>query len=254
MPLPVLSPETMGSQMVRLLIGETAQPFLVHKKLLCDRFPHFSRPVNLAFYGHGSTDVVFSQYKVEVMEAIIVYLYQGELPHFGRNHGEISLNFLPGSGRMDFRVHSRRLRNLFYFAEKIDDKPLMNQVMDKIQDDNAAHNYLFSQEEIREVYANSESFNGLKHYIVILLANAITQGENELLAQAYTRLATEMPPLGEDIRYFIEFSEYQVAFNPHIVGARSGRWSCLFHEHRSHDEVERCRDLDQIEGGGAYFV
>lgn len=128
--------------------------------------------------------------------------------------------FWPGD-RRDLALHIQLPRSLLYFAGKIDDKLLMNQIIDRIQDENISHGYLFSRNEIQEVYAPSEENKGLKHYLVMLMEVEMVRAQDADVIEAGFDLTVLIPSLERHLTNIIEDRDRGAVFNSNTLGART---------------------------------
>ncbi|KAF7949358.1 uncharacterized protein EAE97_002867 [Botrytis byssoidea] len=232
-----------------VVIGKGGIRLTSHRELLCDHFKFFRAhrlrrdPLEVP----AMTEKMF--------DSLSLYSQSGSLTRFAvtplvRN---TTHTFRSHTGRERFEEHAQYLRDLYYAVELVDEKPLMNEVMDEIQDLQAAAYSFISPRTIQEIYANTKRFSPLRLYALFSMKNETEKrteqsyrSPNDMVWFTYAFWAASD---GEriDLDEFCPDYEFvgmkwasEVKFDPTIIGSRFGDHGCEFHEHDDPEEIGKC--------------
>ncbi|TGO27358.1 hypothetical protein BPAE_0043g00310 [Botrytis paeoniae] len=113
-----------------------------------------------------------------MFDSLCAYSHSGCLARFTVTPliSNSSHKFRRDTDRELFEEHAQYLRDLYYAVELVDEKPLMNEIMDEIQDLQAAAYSTLSPQTIQEIYANTKRFSPLRLYALFTLKNEVEKG------------------------------------------------------------------------------
>ncbi|KAF7894601.1 uncharacterized protein EAF01_010051 [Botrytis porri] len=232
-----------------VVIGKGGIRLNSHRGLLCDHFKFFSahrlrrEPLEVP----AMTEKMF--------DSLSLYSHCGSLIRFSVTPliSNASHTFRRHTDRKLFEEHAQYLRDLYYAVELIDEKPLMNEIVDEIQDLQAAAYSTLSPQTIQEIYANTKRFSPLRLYALFMLKIEVEKGSQAVqLCSYYTWSQTYpywpayyYPDFNDDeFRPDYEFAcmkwEAEGKFDPSIIGSRFGDHGCEFHEHDDPEEIGKC--------------
>ncbi|THV48586.1 hypothetical protein BGAL_0239g00080 [Botrytis galanthina] len=232
-----------------VVIGKGGIRLTHHRGLLCDHFKFFRAhqlrrdPLEVP----AMTEKMF--------DSLCLYTHRGYLPHFAVTPliNNVSHIFRSHTGRERFEEHVQSLCDLYYAVELVDEKPLMNEIMDEIQDLQAAAYSVISPRTIREIYANTKRFSPLRLYALFVMKNDVEKwtGEDSFLPNNIVSLTYASWAASDDES--IDSDEFcpdyefvcmkwtaEGKFDPTIIGSRFGDHGCEFHEHDDPEEIGKC--------------
>ncbi|TGO15883.1 hypothetical protein BTUL_0034g00040 [Botrytis tulipae] len=235
-----------------VVIGKGGIRLASHRDLLCDHFKFFSahrlrrEPLEVP----AMTEKMF--------DSLCLYSHSGYLTRFAITPliSNTTHKFRSHTGRERFEERAQYLRDLYYAVELVDEKPLMNEVMDEIQDLQAAAYSIISPGTIQEIYANTKRFIPLRLYALFSMKNETEKRPeqsyrcpNDMVSFTYASWAASDGERSEriDLEEFCPDYEFvcmkwsaEGKFDPTIIGSRLGDHGCEFHEHDDPEEIGKC--------------
>ncbi|KAF7906775.1 hypothetical protein EAF00_001053 [Botryotinia globosa] len=232
-----------------VVIGKGGIRLAYHRDLLCDHFKFFRA------YRLRREPLEVPAMTERMFDSLCLYSNSGHLTRFAVTPliSDSTHTFQSPTGRERFEERTQYLRDLYYAAELVDEKPLMNEVMDEIQDLQAAANSIISPGTIQEIYANTKRFSPLRLYALLSMKNETEkrteQGHshpNDIVSFTYASweasggARTDLEEFYPDYKFVCMKWEAEGRFDPTITGSRSGDHGCEFHEHDDPEEVGKC--------------
>lgn len=225
---PVLSPETLGSEIVTIYVGPQRKAFTIHKKPLCDRSEYFNAAFNSGFQEGSTNEMHLPEDTPSEFTNLVNYIYQDRLPPFPTD--EYALDVKGSRGYTKDHLYP-----LFTFAEKLCINDLANRVMDNIQDIHLKYNRTLSSARILAIYRTTHENSKFRLYSMLnLVQNSVRTHSNESWCEKTIPLFTEMPDIAIDYataacRYAAKFAEDQ-DLDPRVRDDKAfGK--CFFHTH-----------------------
>ncbi|TGO68098.1 hypothetical protein BOTNAR_0030g00200 [Botryotinia narcissicola] len=221
-----------------VVIGKGGISLASHRDLLCDHFKFFRahrlrrEPLEVP----AMTEKIF--------DSLCLYSHSGHLTRFAVTPliSNTTHTFRSHTDRERFEERAQYLRDLYYAVELVDEKPLMNEVMDEIQDLQAAAYSFISPGTIQEIYANTKRFSPLCLYALFSMKNEtekrMEQGyrsPNDMVSFTYAFWAAS-----NDYEFVCMKWAAEGRFDPTIIGSRFGDHGCEFHEHDDPEEIGKC--------------
>ncbi|KAE9381257.1 hypothetical protein N431DRAFT_505669 [Stipitochalara longipes BDJ] len=179
----VLTPETLGDEIITLYVGKKRQKITVHKKLVCDRCKFFSKAFCGNFPEAEKGEMYLPQDSPQAVSSLIDYLYRGTLPV-----------------HEDFEEAHHRAMELYVLSERICLVALMDKCCDAIRRSYTIGNCKPSVDLVRCIYSNTCDGSKLRKYSASLIACWIAEwGSEARNAEEYMTLHTEYPDFFLDI-------------------------------------------------------
>ncbi|KAF7929323.1 uncharacterized protein EAE98_005242 [Botrytis deweyae] len=235
-----------------VVIGKGGIRLDSHRGLLCDHFKFFRAhrlrrdPLEVPAMTQKMFDSLCSYAHSGCLDRFTVTPLISNTTHTFRSH----------AGRKLFEEHAQYLRDLYYAVELVDEKPLMNEIMDEIQDLQAAAYSVISPETIQEIYMNTKRFSPLRLYALFTMKNESEKGTEEgvipgidVISRTYAcEAATDDEEINldeflPDYRFVCMKWKAEGEFDPTVIGSRFGEHGCEFHEHDDPEEVGKCGPL-----------
>ncbi|CZR61095.1 uncharacterized protein PAC_10991 [Phialocephala subalpina] len=226
---PMLSPETLGGEIVRIYVGPKRKAFTIHKKPLCDRSEYFNAAFNSGFQEGSANEMHLPEDTPVDFTNLVNYIYQDRLPSFPAE--EYTPDFKGSQGFT--RDH---LYPLFLFAEKLCINDLANRVMDDIQDIHLKYNRVLSNARILTIYRTTHENSKFRLYSMLnLVRNSVTAHDNGSWCEKRIPLFTEITDIAVDFataacRYAAKFAADQ-HLDPRIRDDKTIFGKCFFHTH-----------------------
>ncbi|EKD17298.1 hypothetical protein MBM_04875 [Drepanopeziza brunnea f. sp. 'multigermtubi' MB_m1] len=156
-----LSAEAMGTEIVTIYVGPKRKPFVLHKKLLCDRSEFFSKALNGGFKESAEGIMYLPEDDADVFEVTNMFIYQDALPAFPSDK-------YPATAAGTRTFINVVLFQQFAFASKICFDYLANRVMDMIQDVQREQTRFPVLPMIAFAYQNTSEKSKLRIYCVLM--------------------------------------------------------------------------------------
>ncbi|KAF5877972.1 uncharacterized protein Bfra_000137 [Botrytis fragariae] len=222
-----------------VVIGKGGIRLTSHRGLLCDHFKFF-RPHRLR---HEPLEVPAMTQKM--FDSLCAYSYSGYLARFAVTPliSNSSHTFRRDTDRVLFEEHAQYLRDLYYAVELVDEKPLMNEIMDEIQDLQAAAYSTLSPKRSRK---STRIRNDSAPYVLEKGASAVDHCSYYMWARtyaywpAYYNQDFNNDEFCPDYEFVCMKWEAEGQFDPTIIGSRFGDHGCEFHEHDDPGEIGKC--------------
>ncbi|TGO36604.1 hypothetical protein BHYA_0120g00290 [Botrytis hyacinthi] len=232
-----------------VVIGKGGIRLTSHRGLLCDHFKFFRAhrlrrdPLEVP----AMTEKMF--------DSLCLYSHSGHLTRFAVIPliSNATHTFRSHTSRERFEEHAKYLRELYYAVELVDEKPLMNEIMDEIQDLQAAAYSIISPRTILEIYANTKRFSPLRLYALFSMKieteKRTEQGHlcpNDIVSLTYAYWAAsddekiDLEEFCPDYEFICMKWVAEGKFDPTIIGSRFGDHGCEFHEHDDPEEIGKC--------------
>lgn len=202
----------LGTEVVRLVVGEECELITVHKRLICSSSDFFEKAFNGGFKEAKENEIKPPEDKPTTVQVYVRWLYTKILPRSG----------------FDFTMVD--YLELYYFAAKICCTELKDITMDEFQDHLLTdfNPWGISTEMIREAFDRTNDCNLRKFCIAQLThTNACLSNENEL-----HRLFRKAP---DSLTEYLQFQSVMrqnsltLDSNPSTRGGSDGYPVCFFH-------------------------
>jgi hypothetical protein len=77
-----LSRQSLGADIVEIRVGTAhVRSFMVHKKLLCDKIPHFKKMFEGPWKATGEKIATFPEDDADAFDVLVCWVYNGQLPY-----------------------------------------------------------------------------------------------------------------------------------------------------------------------------
>lgn len=221
---------------VTLYVGYQKQPFLLHKKVLCDRSVYFSKAFNNGMQETQDSTMHLLTDDPAVFNHIVDYLYRGTIIRYPNKEFPKDAQF-PDPSLWSYMYH---LFGVYGLAEKFCMNNFQNEIMDLIQDTYHAWKMAPDLFVIRLIYPITHEQSKLRLYITVLFS-WYQQNLNPDDPKARVEIST-FEDVAREIPDFV-FAHLKVTMN-HGNKLRDG-WdprarndgvdACIFHTHTRYE-------------------
>ncbi|KAM3068041.1 hypothetical protein ACMFMG_011089 [Clarireedia jacksonii] len=219
--------ETLGFEIVELRVGGPEAKLLrVHKKILCDKIPYFSKMFMGNFAEARENSASFPEDRVESFDLLIEWVYTGVLRPYTYNEITKTTNW--------------RFLSLYTLAEKFCLPQLQDMAMDALRASDRRNGTCLTVSQMSDAYKNTQEGSGYRLYALHTLMFVLQFTEHEKVEFWKTididNMLKENPDMATD---------YLVWVRSHLGQSRlkkpedpSKGHSCLYHN--NHKMEEEC--------------
>ncbi|TGO67082.1 hypothetical protein BOTNAR_0048g00120 [Botryotinia narcissicola] len=222
--------DTLGTEVIQIAVGENddQKTFHIHKKLLCDRIPHFAQ---LLEDSHKSI-IEFPEAHPNTFDVLMEWV------HTDRLRAIFVLDDENDENATTYLHRSWSTESLYPLADDLSLPELMDRVMDVERRFECSQSCFYMPEEIKFIYDTVSKNSKLRKYIAELTAYTLrNKGKDLRLSTAQLLSAME----NED--FALDYLETSRRFN--IKDPRTGP-GCRFHVHGKN---EKCTAKDYCSEG-----
>jgi hypothetical protein len=210
-----------GFEIVDLHVGPASgwKVFRVHKKLLCDKIPYFSKMFNSDFAEAKNNSASFPEDSVEAFDLLIEWVYTDLLRRYTYETGDIETwQFLP----------------LYTLAERLCLPQLQDTAMDMLRASELASNIALQLHNMIDAYEHTQEGSGYRRYVLHSLLHILSFPDDEALQTWNNKDVVEMLKECPDMDM-----DYMAMIRTHLrqtpprkpVDPRKGN-ACVYHSHK----------------------
>ncbi|PQE10898.1 BTB POZ domain-containing protein [Rutstroemia sp. NJR-2017a WRK4] len=213
--------ERFGFEIVELHVGPASKEKLyrVHKKLLCDKIPYFTKMFNSNFAEAKNNSARFPEDSVEAFDILIEWVYTGVLRLYTLDTAKAETwSFLP----------------LYTLAEKFCLPQLQDTAMDMLRASQFQKNIILGTQKMTGAYENTQEGSGYRLYALHSLLYILCLPGDKILESWNNKdifeMLKECPDIGMDYLSMIRTHLRQTPLKK-PVDPRTGD-ACVYHSHK----------------------